>query len=220
MATGTTCALIVVVSTFAAWGLHGETQDLPGDECNEPGCSQNAMQLRVLKRYAETATKSTNDCQDLQDITEGVCKQEVAWAKQTGIQQHPEWYPGLSAQSRLMACRGCFADGVLCPLDFQCKVFQASESKCPRPCGVACTPPTPPPKAAPTCAGVVSEKCLCIFDIDRTLTSKQGMQDLDKCPGSKGSDGIKDTAYGGGDLVLSQLAASGDWMDGMDEYLG
>lgn len=152
MATGTTCALIVVVSTFAfAAGLHGETQDLPGDECNEPGCSQNAMQLRVLKRYTETAT---NDCQDLQDITEGaaaavclsdfscfsfcpcfdtdstskrawrfldilsgrgptsegVCKQEVAWARETGIQQHPEWYPGLSVQSRLMACRGCFAD--------------------------------------------------------------------------------------------------------------
>lgn len=143
MATGTTCALILVVSTFAfAAGLHGETQDLPGDECNEPGCSQNAMQLRVLKRYTETAT---NDCQDLQDITEGVCKQEVAWARETGIQQHPEWYPGLSAQSS--------------PLDFQCKVFQASQSKCPRPCGVACTPPTPPPKAAPTCAGVVSEKC-------------------------------------------------------------
>ena len=35
--------------------------------------------------------------------SEGVCKQEVAWAQQTGIQQHPEWYPGLSAQSRLMA---------------------------------------------------------------------------------------------------------------------
>ena len=25
---------------------------------------------------------------------------------------------------------------------------------------------------------MVSEKCLCVFDIDRTLTSKQGMQDL------------------------------------------
>ena len=42
--------------------------------------------------------------------SEGVCKQEVAWARETGIQQHPEWYPGLSAQSRFMACRGCFAD--------------------------------------------------------------------------------------------------------------
>ena len=36
--------------------------------------------------------------------TPGVCKQEVEWAKQTGIQQHPEWYPGLSAQSSLVAC--------------------------------------------------------------------------------------------------------------------
>ena len=104
------------------------------------------------------------------------------------------------------------------------------------------------------------ESCLCVFDIDRTLTSKQGLQDLenlkailfaskiadiqmlktesaqDTCQGSRSSNGIRDTAYGGGvvnlelfvwdtpidelhtnahdklsggSLVLSQLAASG-----------
>ena len=35
-----------------------------------------------------------------------------------------------------------------------------------------------PSSVQPAEAGVVSEKCLCVFDIDRTLTSKQGMQDL------------------------------------------
>jgi hypothetical protein len=35
-----------------------------------------------------------------------------------------------------------------------------------------------PSSVQPAEAGVVSEKCLCVFDIDPTLTSKQGMQDL------------------------------------------
>ena len=63
------CALVVLVSIFAfASGLLGETQELPGDECNEPGdaCSQYAMQLRGLKMK-----RHDGDCQDLQDIVEG-----------------------------------------------------------------------------------------------------------------------------------------------------
>lgn len=71
------------------------------------------------------------------------------------------------------------------------------------------------------------ESCLCVFDIDRTLTSKQGLQDLenlkailfasqiadiqmlktesaqDTCQGSsRSSNGIRDTAYGGGVVNL------------------
>lgn len=48
--------------------------------------------------------------------------------------------------------------------------------------------------------------CLCIFDIDRTLTAKQGA--ATKCPGAKEVEGVKDTAYGGGTLMLSELAQS------------
>eukprot|EP00409_Alexandrium_fundyense_P007898 CAMPEP_0195049356 /NCGR_PEP_ID=MMETSP0347-20130606/56176_1 /TAXON_ID=2932 /ORGANISM="Alexandrium fundyense, Strain CCMP1719" /LENGTH=66 /DNA_ID=CAMNT_0040078077 /DNA_START=26 /DNA_END=223 /DNA_ORIENTATION=+ len=36
--------------------------------------------------------------------------------------------------------------------------------------------------------------CLCIFDIDRTLTGKQGTAG-DECPNDKAIDGIWDAAY-------------------------
>lgn len=74
-----------------------------------------------------------------------------------------------------------------------------------------------------------AESCLCVFDIDRTLTSKQGLQELenfkaillsfkiadilmlktesaqDTCQGSRSSNGIRDTAYGGGVVNLELL---------------
>uniref|UniRef100_A0A7S0AUE0 Uncharacterized protein n=1 Tax=Pyrodinium bahamense TaxID=73915 RepID=A0A7S0AUE0_9DINO len=46
--------------------------------------------------------------------------------------------------------------------------------------------------------------CLCIFDMDRTLTCKQRW--AKNCPGTKEVPGAYDTAYGGGPLVLSDLA--------------
>mmetsp|Transcript_53869 Transcript_53869/g.99562 ORF Transcript_53869/g.99562 Transcript_53869/m.99562 type:complete len:232 (-) Transcript_53869:66-761(-) len=46
--------------------------------------------------------------------------------------------------------------------------------------------------------------CLCIFDIDRTLTGKQG--DVQQCPGNVIVAGAYDDAYGGGTLTLSPLA--------------
>lgn len=49
--------------------------------------------------------------------------------------------------------------------------------------------------------------CLCVFDIDRTLTQKQA--GLKSCTGGQAVPGIYDSAYGGGTLVLSQLAATG-----------
>eukprot|EP00440_Ansanella_granifera_P071082 gb/GFBE01077144.1/.p1 GENE.gb/GFBE01077144.1/~~gb/GFBE01077144.1/.p1 ORF type:complete len:447 (+),score=62.13 gb/GFBE01077144.1/:1-1341(+) len=54
---------------------------------------------------------------------------------------------------------------------------------------------TPPETASP---------CLCVFDIDRTLTSKQGM--ASQCPGSMPVPHVWDSAYGGGYLVLSGAA--------------
>jgi hypothetical protein len=45
---------------------------------------------------------------------------------------------------------------------------------------------------------------LCVFDIDRTLTGKQG--DMASCPEDAIQPGISDWAYGGGTLTLSQLA--------------
>jgi len=44
-------------------------------------------------------------------------------------------------------------------------------------------------------------KCLCIFDIDRTLTGKQGR--TSSCPHDSLQSGVTDSAYGGGTLTLS-----------------
>eukprot|EP00416_Gambierdiscus_australes_P007374 CAMPEP_0171126482 /NCGR_PEP_ID=MMETSP0766_2-20121228/113357_1 /TAXON_ID=439317 /ORGANISM="Gambierdiscus australes, Strain CAWD 149" /LENGTH=290 /DNA_ID=CAMNT_0011589533 /DNA_START=33 /DNA_END=903 /DNA_ORIENTATION=- len=46
--------------------------------------------------------------------------------------------------------------------------------------------------------------CLCLFDVDRTLTGKQKL--LDQCPGNSLQPGVWDTAFGGGVLTLSVLA--------------
>ena len=48
--------------------------------------------------------------------------------------------------------------------------------------------------------------CLCIFDVDRTLTGRQG--DTHRCPGNRVIWGTYDDAYGGGSLTLSQLGQS------------
>jgi len=52
-----------------------------------------------------------------------------------------------------------------------------------------------------------TESCLCVFDIDRTLTGTQG--DTTKCPDNLEKKGVADIAYGlqsHGDLTLSALA--------------
>merc|ERR1712048_1308392 len=49
--------------------------------------------------------------------------------------------------------------------------------------------------------------CLCVFDIDRTLTGKQ--EQTDDCPRNKLVDGVLDFAYGYGSLTLSALAVAG-----------
>lgn len=48
--------------------------------------------------------------------------------------------------------------------------------------------------------------CLCVFDIDRTLTGKQG--DTHHCPRNRVLD-MFDAGYGGGKATLSALAAEG-----------
>lgn len=45
--------------------------------------------------------------------------------------------------------------------------------------------------------------CICIFDVDRTLTAKQGH--ASECEGAEEVPGVDDSSYGGGGLVLSEL---------------
>ena len=60
-------------------------------------------------------------------------------------------------------------------------------------------PPQLPPDV-PTASG---PSCLCVFDIDRTLTGKQGTARND-CPADKEIFGVWDTAYGLGFLTISE----------------
>ena len=48
--------------------------------------------------------------------------------------------------------------------------------------------------------------CLCVFDIDRTLTGLPG--DTKDCPANTIEDGVKDCGYEGGVLTLSELGSA------------
>jgi len=50
-------------------------------------------------------------------------------------------------------------------------------------------------------------RCLCVFDIDRTLTGAQGK--VDQCPRNREITGVHDNAYGHGWLTLSALSVAG-----------
>mmetsp|Transcript_35430 Transcript_35430/g.65974 ORF Transcript_35430/g.65974 Transcript_35430/m.65974 type:complete len:241 (-) Transcript_35430:274-996(-) len=49
--------------------------------------------------------------------------------------------------------------------------------------------------------------CLCLFDVDRTLTGQQDVS-APTCPHNQVIPGVKDTAYSGGDLTLSEVGQS------------
>jgi len=64
-------------------------------------------------------------------------------------------------------------------------------------------PPAPPPEGDKRPEGPQVSDCLCVFDVDRTLTAKQGWYD---CPGTEAHNDVPDWAYNGGSLILSDLA--------------
>merc|ERR1712113_796917 len=66
--------------------------------------------------------------------------------------------------------------------EFQAFFHESGNTACPKPC---------------------PHQCLCIFDIDRTLTGAQGRKEM--CPANKPFPGVWDNAYGNGDLSLSEL---------------
>lgn len=49
--------------------------------------------------------------------------------------------------------------------------------------------------------------CLCLFDVDRTLTGQQNVL-APECPQNQVIPGVKDSAYSGGNLTLSQVGQS------------
>lgn len=68
-------------------------------------------------------------------------------------------------------------------MDFQMHLWKIKDpANCPMPC--------------------MPQSCLCLFDVDRTLTAKQGDTN---CPGVQLFPAISDAAFGGGQLTLSAL---------------
>eukprot|EP00927_Polykrikos_kofoidii_P008354 TRINITY_DN1346_c0_g1_i4.p1 TRINITY_DN1346_c0_g1~~TRINITY_DN1346_c0_g1_i4.p1 ORF type:complete len:311 (-),score=48.74 TRINITY_DN1346_c0_g1_i4:71-1003(-) len=61
-----------------------------------------------------------------------------------------------------------------------------------------------------TRTGPISESCLCVFDVDRTLTAKQTRNGFVACPGPSVREypNVEDVAYGGGKLRISELGSN------------
>lgn len=76
----------------------------------------------------------------------------------------------------------------------------------PTPAPTPATPAPTSPPTAPTPAPTPKGKgCLCIFDIDRTLTGRQDMGNTGACSKNTVQPGIQDVAYTQGTLALSEL---------------
>ena len=82
-------------------------------------------------------------------------------------------------------------------------------------------PPPHPPPAPPAPPSPPPPPCLCIFDVDRTLTGRQGRTG-GMCAGNQVVDrDIWDSAYGGGRLTLSRAAqALASTVCGQSCYVG
>eukprot|EP00931_Biecheleriopsis_adriatica_P031387 TRINITY_DN1840_c0_g1_i1.p1 TRINITY_DN1840_c0_g1~~TRINITY_DN1840_c0_g1_i1.p1 ORF type:complete len:672 (-),score=126.08 TRINITY_DN1840_c0_g1_i1:42-2006(-) len=115
-----------------------------------PASSVKEFQAMV---HASAPDKCPTPCASCVNAQEGDgCYDEVHWAMTTGISQHPDWYPGLSAASS--------------PSEFQAAVHAASPDKCAAPCAATLVPEAPAApagfvcseKAAAVCAGP-DEKC-------------------------------------------------------------
>jgi len=74
--------------------------------------------------------------------------------------------------------------------------------------GGTTTTPTTTTTTITTVTTTLPPQCLCVFDVDRTLTGKQGKEA--ECPNAKIQTGITDTAYGGGIMMLSEVGQNID----------
>mmetsp|Transcript_59484 Transcript_59484/g.134081 ORF Transcript_59484/g.134081 Transcript_59484/m.134081 type:complete len:254 (-) Transcript_59484:122-883(-) len=84
-------------------------------------------------------------------------------------------------------------------------LWGCGQSSPPAPKPVRPEPPMPPQYRTTTSTRApMTSGCLCIFDVDRTLTGKQGAGA--KCPSDLVQGEVQDTAYGGGTLSLAALS--------------
>lgn len=102
----------------------GKSEVLLGEEIGSGGSDHQAISAIIsVGDDASPGKKAKSLHVPCQSAPQGSsCWNEVQWAMTDGIRQHPEWYPGLNANS---------------PREqFQEVVHQNSPGKCPLPCGV------------------------------------------------------------------------------------
>eukprot|EP00933_Yihiella_yeosuensis_P051702 TRINITY_DN49691_c0_g1_i1.p1 TRINITY_DN49691_c0_g1~~TRINITY_DN49691_c0_g1_i1.p1 ORF type:complete len:672 (-),score=95.13 TRINITY_DN49691_c0_g1_i1:445-2460(-) len=160
------------------------------DYCYDPQC-ENATQPNITlpptdaldsspgRHGSGNMSKCQGDCDNDNDCAGNLtCFQRYAW----------ESVPGCSGHGKF-GFDYCY--------DPQENTSQPSSS----------TTTSQPSSSTPQPKTPVQDACLCVFDIDRTLTGKQGS--AHECPGNKEIKGIPDHAYGGGTLTLSALGVAG-----------
>lgn len=100
----------------AAGGAFGFGSSLvDDDEClaSESRCALHALQRRASVDLIQDASCHNAEQGD-------TCFESITWAKQHGINEHPDWYPGLAADSS--------------DLEFQALIHMKAQDECPTPC--------------------------------------------------------------------------------------
>merc|ERR1712232_501765 len=89
----------------------------------KPTGTNGLLPVSTTSASPVSANSVASTCQAAVPGTE--CFQDVIWAMSHGIQQHPEWYPGLSASSGFD--------------EFQAFLHNHKEAgrQCPAPCGLS-----------------------------------------------------------------------------------
>eukprot|EP00931_Biecheleriopsis_adriatica_P001304 TRINITY_DN10161_c0_g1_i1.p1 TRINITY_DN10161_c0_g1~~TRINITY_DN10161_c0_g1_i1.p1 ORF type:complete len:1243 (-),score=235.43 TRINITY_DN10161_c0_g1_i1:53-3733(-) len=107
-----------------------------------------AVEMSVTSSSKAPPTTSAEPCHTAEPGD--ACHDAVTWAMQSGIFEHPEWYPGLSASSS-------FAD-------FQAHLheIETDDGACQPPCTGQPLPPTPVPTPLPTHPS--SSSCQAVLD--------------------------------------------------------
>merc|ERR1712232_19436 len=126
------------VSQHPDW-YNGLTEDSPFEdfqlELHKQGKSGCGFPC-ALTTTTTTTTTTTFPCTDAEPGSE--CYRAVDWAMNTGIKQHPDWYPGLSPASSFR--------------DFQLSLHKKGDDLCDMPCASApaSVTPTSSPSPLPT----------------------------------------------------------------------
>jgi hypothetical protein len=105
--TGTIYAAKESIPALSAWARQGS-------QClNSREVDRGALQQLVHDSGDENGTQE-EACRDA--VVGDRCYEMVTWARHTGVQQHPEWYTGLTARSSRQEFQACLHDlGRDCP---------------------------------------------------------------------------------------------------------